>query len=173
MHIHTRYAVAFAGLMLASTLSPLSAQPQVPGGAGAGRPSFSPYLNLAGRGNNPGINYFGIVRPEQKLFQQTSQLQQQLSLTNQAVTNNTNSLNDNLFTGRGATFGFYSHYYYNSPTGGGGAGGGGSGFRTSGAGSSTGPNYNNAGAASVFRPGGMSNNIGQAPRPAFNGNPRR
>lgn len=175
MRLHTTFAGAFAGLLLASAVSPLAAQPQPPG-APTRSPTFSPYLNLANRGGtfNPGITYLGIVRPQQLQAQQNSQFQQQFAQTNQAVATNTNALNDNLYTGRGATFGYYSHYYYNSPTGGGGISGGG-GFRTGGttAGGFVGGGFG-GGAASVFRPGGSASNIGMAPRPALRTNtPRR
>jgi hypothetical protein len=39
-------------------------QPQF-GSPATGRPPVSPYLNL-GRGGNPAINYYGVVRPQQQ-----------------------------------------------------------------------------------------------------------
>jgi hypothetical protein len=173
MRIYTRLAGAFAGLLLASSLSPLAAQPQVPGG-GTRTPTYSPYLNLANRGgfSNPGITYLGIVRPQQLQAQQNNQFQQQFSQTNAAVGNNANALNDQLFTGRGATFGYYSHYYYNSPTGGGVGGGGGGGFRTGGGTTAGGFAGGGGGIGNVIRPGGNAGGIGQAPRGNAN-QPRR
>src|SRR5215203_6920838 len=47
------------------TALPVASQAQVPAGFGQGapRPGLSPYLNL-GRGGNPAINYYGLVRPQ-------------------------------------------------------------------------------------------------------------
>jgi hypothetical protein len=41
------------------------------------RPSFSPYLNLNRPGTLPGINYYGLVRPQQQTAQQIQNLQNQ------------------------------------------------------------------------------------------------
>lgn len=41
------------------------------------RPAVSPYLNLFrnGRGGNPILNYYGLVRPQQEFYQQSQDLQ--------------------------------------------------------------------------------------------------
>ena len=72
-----RTLLACAALLIASTVA--FAQPMPGGGVGGGaqRPTFSPYLNLLNRGNNPGLIYLGIVRPQQQMQQQFNQLQQQ------------------------------------------------------------------------------------------------
>ena len=124
MRSPTRCGLAFVAMVLGSCFSSIAAQPQA-GNSPVRSPSFSPYLNLASRGNNPTANYFGIVRPGQQLQQQANQLQQQLSQTNQSISSGLGGINDQLTTGRGATFGYYSHYFYNSPSSGGGLGGGG------------------------------------------------
>lgn len=118
-----RCGLALAAVVLGSWASSLSAQPR-PGNSPVRSPSFSPYLNLVNRGSNPGINYFGIIRPGQQLQQQASQLQQQITQTDQTISSGLGSINTQLTTGRGATFGYYSHYFNNSPTSGGGLGGG-------------------------------------------------
>ncbi len=41
------------------------------------RPTFSPYLNLNRFGTSPGINYYGLVRPQQQTTQQLQNLQAQ------------------------------------------------------------------------------------------------
>jgi hypothetical protein len=41
------------------------------------RPPFSPYLNLNRGGTQPGINYFGLVRPQLQTAQQLQNLQMQ------------------------------------------------------------------------------------------------
>ena len=70
----TRLLSAFA-LAAGLTFSFASANAQQGyGGGPAGRPTFSPYLNLL-RGGNQGnavLNYYGLVRPQQQ-FDQTSQ----------------------------------------------------------------------------------------------------
>lgn len=137
----------------------LQAQPRpaVP----ASRPSYSPYMNLlwgGGRGASPALNYLGIVRPQMQMQEQAAQMQAQLYQTNQALQQTNQVLAtgaDALLpaTGRGATFGNYSHYY---PTLGGGGGSALGGARTG-----------------MMNPmmGGM--NIGQAPnRPAAGGGGR-
>ena len=144
-------------LVLFVVACPASAQPQ-PGRGPVRAPAFSPYLNLVTRGNNPTINYFGIVRPGQQLQMQTNQLQQQLAQTSQSITSGLGSSNDQLTTGRGATFGYYSHYFGNSPSSGTGLGGFGAGRMgvNMGAGGFAG----GGGVASVIGRGG----IGSAPQ---------
>ena len=48
-----------------------------PGGSAVRRPVVSPYLNLL-RGGNPAVNYAGLVRPEQQLYNNQTQLQGQI-----------------------------------------------------------------------------------------------
>jgi hypothetical protein len=48
-------------------------------------PTFSPYLNLLRGGSSPAINYFGIVRPEQRFMQSQIALSSQIRQTNQAI----------------------------------------------------------------------------------------
>lgn len=155
MRSPTRLGLAFAAVVLSSYFSSLAAQPQ-PGNSPVRSPSFSPYLNLVNRGNNPTVNYFGIVRPGQQLQQQANQLQQQLSQTSQSIASGLGGTNDQLTTGRGATFGYYSHYFYNSPASGGGLGGGG----RSGGSSFGGGFAGGGGAASALGRSG----IGQSPQ---------
>lgn len=122
MRMASSFRLTCAAIVLASFAPSISAQPQPTRGP-VRSPSFSPYLNLIGRGNNPAVNYFGIIRPGQQLQQQANQLQQEISQTNQTISTGLGSINDQLTTGRGATFGYYSHYFNNSPAGGGGLGG--------------------------------------------------
>jgi hypothetical protein len=110
--------IAFATAVAAATVlagsGRVSAQPQPPV---INRPTFSPYLNLLGGFGSPAINYYGLVRPQMQFMQQQAQIQQQLNMQTQAIqAQNTaiaNGLVDPLLpvTGRGATFGYYSHYY--------------------------------------------------------------
>ncbi len=45
-----------------------------------GRPTISPYLNLARPGSSPAINYYGLVRPQMQTQQQLQNLQGQQNL---------------------------------------------------------------------------------------------
>ena len=74
--------VAFLGL---TWVGSAPAQPGMYGPGSGIRPAYSPYLNLARRGN-PAINYYGLVRPEvdtrnafQSLGQQLSQVRQDVA----------------------------------------------------------------------------------------------
>ena len=125
--------LAAATLLLfgsASELPRASAQPQVPGGGGQ-RPSFSPYLNLLGGSGNPGLNYLGLVRPQQQLNQQFNQLQQQLTTQNATINDAIQSSQDSLLpTGNVSVFNSYGGYFNRIPgiTSGGSSGGISSGF---------------------------------------------
>ncbi len=46
-------------------------------------PAYSPYLNLLNRGNSPGANYYGLVRPEMEFRNAYRGLQQQLDMQQQ------------------------------------------------------------------------------------------
>src|SRR5437879_2241913 len=45
-----------------------------------GRPAVSPYLNLQRGGINPGVNYYGLVRPQIDTSRSLQQLQHQFSM---------------------------------------------------------------------------------------------
>ncbi len=49
---------------------------------GFDRPTVSPYVNLLRGGGNVGLNYFGVVRPQQQFVDQSQQLNQQLQTVN-------------------------------------------------------------------------------------------
>jgi len=71
------------GLMVAGEAR---AQPPAPRPlGGAGTPPVSPYLNLLRGGTNPGINYYGIVRPEMAFQNAIQGMQGQLWQTQQAL----------------------------------------------------------------------------------------
>ncbi len=128
---------AAAALLIASFAdSPqASAQPQVPGGGAASRPTVSPYLNLLGGYGNPGLNYLGIVRPQQQLLQQFGQIQQQqqqLGAQNQALNQALLNTEESLLppTGNVSVFNSTGGYFNRIPgiTGGGGVYGSTGGF---------------------------------------------
>lgn len=133
----TRFAAtAVLGFVLAG---PGFAQPQPP--VAPSRPAYSPYLNLLRGGTSAGVNYYGLVRPEQQFRQQSTALQQQLNTTNQ----NLATLENNQLllgqqptlggTGHGVVFNQPFRYFNTLPggagggrSGGGGTGGGGARF---------------------------------------------
>jgi hypothetical protein len=151
-----------------------AAQPQPPV-VGGGRPTFSPYLNLlrgsgVAGGAGPALNYYGLVRPQIQFNQQSNALQQQVTQNQQAIQGVNSQLNQGAdptlpATGRGATFGFYSHYYPAFAGRGGGSGtlgaAGGSGVARLGQGGGFGQQQS----ASGNRPGGQAGGAGQRAAP--------
>jgi hypothetical protein len=56
--------------------STADAQPRV---SPPNRPAVSPYLNLLRPGNSPGVNYYGLVRPQMEFRNNIQNLQQQVA----------------------------------------------------------------------------------------------
>src|SRR5437660_8996673 len=94
---HHRVMLAACGLMLGllAVCGGDTAQAQAPGqppayGVNPGRkPVVSPYINLLRSGTDPGINYYGIVRPEiafRNSINMVQDQQQQLVEANQQQT---------------------------------------------------------------------------------------
>jgi len=73
------------------------------------RPTISPYLNLA-RPGSPAINYYGLVRPEQRFYAGFLQLSQQVA-ANQQQLERTGAEAMEPNTGHSAYFMNLSHYY--------------------------------------------------------------
>lgn len=71
-------------IVLVFLTSTAAGQPPVPISP-AQRPVFSPYLNLVRRDAPPGINYFGIVRPQLAAQSSLLMLQQQLAAGQQQL----------------------------------------------------------------------------------------
>ena len=59
--------------------------PGRPAGPAVNRPTFSPYLNLLRRGNSPGVNYYGMVRPEIEAQKTFRSLQSQIADNNRSI----------------------------------------------------------------------------------------
>jgi len=117
-----RFLFAVAALLSIACLAELpqaAAQPQVPGGggSGAGGARFSPYLNLLGGNRSPGLNYLGLVRPQQQLNQQFGQLQQQLTQQNQSLNQALQATEESLLppTGNVAVFNSTGGYFNRIP----------------------------------------------------------
>src|SRR5688500_5946104 len=71
-----RLSVIAVGAVLIGSASG-TAQP--PGTPAPARPAFSPYLNLLRPANSPGVNYYGLVRPQLVAQQQFGAIQQQIN----------------------------------------------------------------------------------------------
>ena len=70
--------IVFGTLSLLLLTNSSWSQPPVPSSP-TSRPVFSPYLNLVRRDAPPGINYFGIVRPQLATQNSLQLLQQQIN----------------------------------------------------------------------------------------------
>lgn len=122
--------LAAAAATVAVFAAPAAAQPRVPLSPATSSPAVSPYIGLLWGGAGPGLNYLSIVQPQLQFQQQANQIQQQLYQQGQQIQANNRALGADPFlpfTGRGATFMYYSHYYP-ALGGGGGFGGMRSGF---------------------------------------------
>ncbi len=120
-----RLLAALPALALVATLAAAQAPGVPPGGGSTQRPVVSPYLNLL-RNGNPGLNYLGLVRPEQQFRANQSQLQTQLNATNQNLTQfqttvgQFTGLGGDLTTGTVAGFQTQRSYFLTTGTGAGG-----------------------------------------------------
>lgn len=123
-HLFVIVAAAFA----VGPLPTAFGQPVPP--MGAQRPRYSPYMGLLAGTSNPGLNYLGIVRPQQQFQQQANQLSQQIRQQSQTLQDLNTALvygvDPNLpLTGHGAVFNYTGHYFNSNPAYGGGSGAGG------------------------------------------------
>jgi hypothetical protein len=62
-----------ANFLLVMGIRPAAAQPQFPTPS---QPAVSPYLNLLRSGSSPGVNYYGLVRPQEEFRNSFQRLQQ-------------------------------------------------------------------------------------------------
>lgn len=74
----TTLAAACLGVFLASGQAGAQSTPYQ-------RSPVSPYINLTQRGTSPGINYYGIVRPELEIRGSIRQLEQRQAQTSQDI----------------------------------------------------------------------------------------
>jgi hypothetical protein len=109
--------LALAGLLGAAHSAPA----QYPYNNPYNRPYVSPYINLLRAGSSPGVNYYGIVRPEVEFRSGINQLQQQTQLNQQLITGLTGANPGPLTTGH--PVGFQNHLTYFQNLGAGGQGG--------------------------------------------------
>lgn len=98
--------------LVAGAIAPVAAQPSFNRGPGYSTPRYSPYLNLA-RGGNPGLNYYGLVRPEVDFRNAGVRIQQEITQLQTAQSSVVSGeVNPNLpTTGHQASFMNYSHFY--------------------------------------------------------------
>jgi hypothetical protein len=80
-----RVAVLSAVLWLGCCLSKASAQYPTSGPSSVSPPPVSPYINITRRGADPGVNYYGIVRPQIDTRSSIQGLQQQVQSINNDV----------------------------------------------------------------------------------------
>ncbi|MDB5311328.1 MAG: hypothetical protein JWO38_5530 [Gemmataceae bacterium] len=80
-----RISRAFGALFVVGVFAPVApAQPPTPVSP-VSRPAYSPYLNLVRRDAAPGINYYGLVRPQLATQNNLQMLQQQIATTQQQI----------------------------------------------------------------------------------------
>ena len=113
--------VIWAMLVLGLCVAGASAQPPVGPRplTGVNTPPVSPYLNLLRPGTSPGINYYGLVRPQIDFQNSVQALQSQFGYAQQAAGLQTG---DPGTTGHPVYFLNYSAYFLNTtgqPAGGG------------------------------------------------------
>lgn len=115
MKLGTTWAAAILILAALGGVNPLPAQPPVPGGLGGTRPpALSPYLNLARQGGSPGLNYYGLVRPQQQFQQSVLDLRGAVNANQQIIGNFQNDPNGLSPTGHGSGFMNYNSYFMNT-----------------------------------------------------------
>jgi hypothetical protein len=102
--------IAFALLVATVAVQTASAQQPYQPPAGFYRPPVSPFVNLGLGGVNPGIAYYGIVRPTEQLYNLEQQVGQQQQL---AAAGNAARVGGLPQTGTSARFMSYSSYFNN------------------------------------------------------------
>lgn len=108
-----------AACMLLLVGGTAAAQPRV---GPTNRPAVSPYLNLLRPGNSPGVNYYGLVRPQMEFRNNIQNLQQQVTTNQQAIAGLNDAVNTGIpVTGHSTSFLNTGGYF----SGGGGRSGGG------------------------------------------------
>jgi hypothetical protein len=89
------------------------------------RPAVSPYLNLLRRGQDPGLNYYNLVRPDIEFRQNIGLLQGETSTNRSAISSLDQSFGLPLITGHRSGFMTQGRYFMNNGIGGAGFGLGG------------------------------------------------
>jgi hypothetical protein len=113
--------ITLAAILGFCLLSTPEARAQYPNPYQTTQPRVSPYLNLLRGGQNAGLNYVNLVRPEIEFRNSIQNLQTQTLGNQQAIT----GLETSSVPTTGHAFGFQNHmaYFNNLSTGGVGTGG--------------------------------------------------
>jgi hypothetical protein len=117
--------VAALATLAVTAVGPGRATAQLPGRPGPTiSPPISPYLNLLRRGNSPGVNYYGLVRPQQQLYNSVNSLQGQVTDNRALISGLAASVDPTRGeTGHGTSFLDLGGYFMNmNPAGQGGGG---------------------------------------------------
>lgn len=124
-------------------------------------PTFSPYINMLRDNGSPGLNYFGLVRPQIEAAQQNQLIGQQFqALQNQPMRmmNGGYGYSQLGVTGHPVVFNSFGGGQfgggYTGAAGGGGFGGGGGGFGQQGMGGGMNGGLNQGGGQNMMMPGG-------------------
>lgn len=119
----TRTNLTFAAAALVLLATTTAARAQAPGVPGAGRPVFSPYLNLLRRDASPGVNFYGLVRPQIVAQGAIQSLQQQVNAATRLAASQQAMTTELPVTGLPATFMNTGGYFLNNQFGAGPAAG--------------------------------------------------
>ena len=115
MHRTERWLAIFAGVVIVVLPSQVGAQPPTSSGAiGVPRATFSPYLNLTRSSGSLGLNYYGLVRPEQQVRQSLNQLQGSVATNQQLIGNLQSDSLDTPATGHPIQFLNYGGFFLNN-----------------------------------------------------------
>jgi len=115
MRVLTMTATLLASLVVGSFQSAQAQAPLRPGISMNTRPTFSPYLNLARRGQSAALNYYGIVRPELRFANSLNVLQAEVAMNRDLITTGRASTvgEGGLVTGHSAMFLNTGGYFMN------------------------------------------------------------
>jgi hypothetical protein len=100
--MNRRVATVYVSAVAVLLIGALEAGAQAPG-----MPAYNPYLNLV-RSGNPGVNYYGIVRPQIAFRNEVQQLQRTTTTLQSGVSQ---LAGGELVTGHPAGFMYFGGYY--------------------------------------------------------------
>jgi hypothetical protein len=111
-----RAFIAVIGLLTVSVAAQAQAPGFVPrpGPVFTPPPAFSPYLNLIRNGNSPGVNYYGLVRPQLEFRSAMQNLQGQVNMNQQMIGQMQNQSLQMSDTGHSTMFMNLNGYFMNS-----------------------------------------------------------
>jgi hypothetical protein len=110
MHLLTVGLLTGAVCLIAAGSVEGQVQNRRPGYTPTNRGTVSPFINLSRR-TTPGINYFGIIRPERQIRGSISRLQERVALDEEMIQDVATGEAALPTTGHAAYFQNYSHYF--------------------------------------------------------------